>query len=232
MGPIDAVPRSGGDDHRGVAQGEARASDRVTPPGYPGFVQTRLLATNTIAAPHWHLTSSEAALAAAVLVAAVSIVSLFVTNTTTDRRDRRKARLDRSTRQLNDFYAPLVILLDQDGLLHERLSQAKDTNWHILDNVEDVLSHPVDGPLAQSIVAINERIRNIIETKSGLFGDDIPGSFAKFLSHHTMLEQALSGKPYVKELESARYFPREFESDIRAGYQRVLAQMSKEMGNQ
>lgn len=190
------------------------------------------MATNTTAARHWHLTSSEAALTAAVLVAAVSIVSLLVTNTTTDRRDRRKARLDLSTRQLNDFYAPLVILLDQDGLLHERLSQGKGMNWHILDDVENVLSHPVDGPLAQSIVRINERIRNIIETKSGLICDDIPRSFAKFLSHHTMLEQALSGQPYVKELEAARYFPTQFESDVRAGYQRVVAQMSKELGNQ
>ncbi|MDA8310863.1 MAG: hypothetical protein M0Z46_09665 [Actinomycetota bacterium] len=183
-------------------------------------------------APHWHLTSSEVALAAAVLVAAVSIVSLAVTNTTTNRRDRREARLDLATRQLNDFYAPLVILLDQDGLVHERLSQGKGTNWHILDNVENVLAHPVDGPLARSIISINERIRDILETKSGLIGDRMPSSFARFLSHQTMLEQALSGKPYVKELEAARYFPKQFEDDIRAGYQRVLDRINRELGDQ
>jgi hypothetical protein len=123
-----------------------------------------------------------------------------------------------------------VVLLDQDALFHERLREGKGDNWHILDNVTAVRGNPVDLALAQNIVDVNRRIKTIIETKAGLLGDQVPNSFAKFIAHQDMLARALADQPYVKELETARYFPKEFEDTVRNGYQYVLTQMHTELG--
>jgi hypothetical protein len=79
-------------------------------------------------------------------------------------------------------------------------------------------------------VHVNRRIRAIIENKAGLVGDRVPPSFGTFLLHQDMLERAISGQPYAKEMESVRHFPQDFETDIRDGYTRVLQQMNKDLG--
>jgi hypothetical protein len=182
------------------------------------------------ATAHWHLTSTEVAAGAAALVAAVSIASLIVTNTTTNGRDRRKALVELWTQRLNELYAPIVLLLDQDRIMHRRMKQGKAENWHMLDNVETIRADPVDSRLAQNIIDVNQRIRAILETKAGLVGDQVPASFAKFLTHQDMLAAAFTGLPFVKQPEDLTYFPKDFETDIRDGYTKVLKNMRKEMG--
>ena len=181
------------------------------------------------AATGWHLTSNEVTLVVGVLAAGVGITSLIVTNIIANRRDRRKLLTDLRIQRLNEFYAPLIVLLDQDREIHNRLSDEKPAQWHILDHLEDVRADPVDGALAQKIVEINSRIKDVLEAKAGLVLGEVPSSFATFLLHHQILSQALKGLPYTKEPEGAQYFPRQFESDVRIGYQSLLDQLGKDL---
>ncbi|MHB8290765.1 MAG: hypothetical protein ACYDEY_16390 [Acidimicrobiales bacterium] len=96
------------------------------------------------AASQWRLTSTEVSAGAAVLIALVSITTFIVTNATTNQRDRRKLLLELRRQSKDELYAPLIVLLDQDQLYHDRLVQDKGEDWHILDHVEEVLANELD----------------------------------------------------------------------------------------
>jgi len=185
----------------------------------------------TIAEGSWRLTTNEATLGAAIFAAVVSLASLVIAHLTIRSRDRRSVLTDIWIRRLNELYAPIVLLLDQDATLRDRLREGKPGDWHILDHVEEVLNDETDRHLALSITGINRRIVAILESKAGLVGDLVPASFSTFLAHQKMLDDALRGKQYSREPASVQRFPSQFEIDIRDGHKRVLDAIRKELGD-
>jgi hypothetical protein len=208
----------------------AELADSVVPHGYPQPMITLADAT-TIAEGSFRLTTSEVTISAALLAALVSIANIFVTHFTIRSRDRRSVRMDMWNRRLNELYAPIVLLLDQDAMLHGRLREGKSGDWHILDHVKEVLADKLDRHLALSITDINRRIVALLESKAGLVGGPAPNSFAMFLAHQKMLDDALHGREYSREPASVQRFPKQFETDIRDGHKRVSDAIRKELGD-
>lgn len=159
----------------------------------------------------------------AVLVATVSFFGQWFTS----RREWRRIKADNWSRALNELYAPVVLLLDQNWLIKQRLKSGKVGDAHLLDKIDDVRGDTVDLSLAQRIVAINAQISNIVEAKVGLTISSVPASFSLFLSHHQMLEAAVQGLPFLKEPAEAQYFPKAFEEDIRKGHNQLLSKLDK-----
>lgn len=183
--------------------------------------------TDAATALAFRLTTGQTAIAGSLLTSAVAITALVVTARTTDRRERRAATTALRIRQLNEFYAPLRLLLDENARHRERLAPDDPETWHVLDNLSVLRSDPARSAVVEEILAINDDISKILRSKAGLAVSDWPEDFSKFQNHRATLSRTWRGgrEPSGSDL---KYFPAEFEEHVREGHKRLVEAIDRE----
>lgn len=167
-------------------------------------------------------------ISAAIAFFTAGIVCL-VTNFLTHKRERNTYRRELNLRRLNELYGPLKLLLDQNNVLSSQLKANRPDDWHILDHISEIKGDPDDKATVDQILAIDKKITDILESKSGLCLIPIPDSFSRFLGHYGMLSRALAGQNIVRN-SNFEYFPKEFEADVSEGYKILAAKLKKVSG--
>jgi hypothetical protein len=172
------------------------------------------------------LLPSFIALLAAIATTSVSIytirTNLAITNRTLTHATAReigKIALEFKLRQLNEFYSPLLLLALQNHRLYLKLKEGKSDpdNWHLLNNIADVLNDLRDKQIAEQILDIDAEMQKIIITKGGLIcGTETPASFSQFLGHYEVLKAGwrIGDRPTIAK-EETEYFPIEFLDDLK-----------------
>ncbi|WP_143268468.1 hypothetical protein [Amycolatopsis vastitatis] len=166
---------------------------------------------------------------ATLLVGVTAALITLATTALVGRRESRRYRVEFATRQLNELYAPIKLLLAQDAVLANQLKGGSSDGKHLLEDVNSILADAGRLAIAKQIVAINRKISGVLESKSGLCSGPIPVSFSKFLGHYYMLDRAVSGEPFVPNAEF-EYFPKQFEQDIDSGYESLRTGVVKGLG--
>lgn len=185
-----------------------------------------LAASGTTPAPEG-ISAPTATLYAAVIALMAGIAVSVLTNIFTNARERSAYRRDLTLQRLNELYGPLKMLLEQNKVLSDQLKNGKPHDWHILANISGVESNPTDKAIVDQILAIDEKIAEILESKSGLCLFPIPDSFPKFLGHYRMLSRAVAGQTFVHN-NAFEYFPQQFEVDVMAKYDSLAEDLEKE----
>lgn len=174
-----------------------------------------------------------------VISAIITSVGVYITVKLTNRtslqtftsgvaREREKTILEFKTRQLNDLYGPLLLLLAQSKSLHERLRQERggiEKQWALLDHMEACLGDPLCGRLVKEIVDIGLQIEQSLITKGGLIeGSHPPLSFERYLAHFRILKMSYDMKRNIRKNEQ-EYFPfPEFPDDLTRAYNQLQSQ--------
>lgn len=181
-----------------------------------------------------------ATLIAVVLTASVSICAMWVNYRITNRtlrhsaaRDIGKISLELKIQQLNELYGPLLLLIEQNRRLAQKLREGKrltirlredksqPKKWRLLDNLPEVLENPKDKAIVDAILEIDSKIESLIINKGGLVrSPGPPESFNLFLGHYKILKLAVEGEErlHVAEFE---YYPRKFNDDVKEAYQAI-----------
>jgi hypothetical protein len=138
-------------------------------------------------------------------------------------RDIGKISLELKIQQLNELYGPLLLLVEQNRRLAQKLREGKPDpeNWRLLDNLPEVLENPQDKAIVDAIMEIDGKIENLIINKGGLVrSPGPPESFNLFLGHYKILKLAVEGKerPKVAEFE---YYPKRLNDDVKEAYEAI-----------
>lgn len=174
------------------------------------------------------------------ITASVSICAMWVNYRITNRtlrhsaaRDIGKISLELKIQQLNELYGPLLLLIEQNRRLAQKLREGKGLTirlredkshpkkWRLLDNLLEVLENPKDKAIVDAILEIDSKIESLIINKGGLVrSPGPPESFNLFLGHYKILKLAVEGEErlHVAEFE---YYPRKFNDDVKEAYQAI-----------
>lgn len=175
------------------------------------------------------------------ITASISICAMWVNYRITNRtlrhstaRDIGKISLELKIQQLNELYGPLLLLIEQNRRLAQKLREGKRLSilklredksnpkkWRLLDNLPAVLENPKDKAIVDAILEIDSKIESLIINKGGLVrSPGPPESFNLFLGHYKILKLAVEGKerPHVAEFE---YYPRKFNDDVKEAYKAI-----------
>jgi hypothetical protein len=173
----------------------------------------------------WAVLTSPAVVAALV-AAVVSTLGWAVAHRKEDQERVRQFRV----KQVNEFYAPVRLLLAENASLAKQLREAAragDREWHLLDNLAQVASDPELLLLAERIIKVNREIREILMTKAGLaLQAPLPSSYERWIAHAHLLEQSVQSRSVPANVE-AKYFPKEFEEDIRSALQAAVSRLKE-----
>lgn len=177
----------------------------------------------------WWTSLVGPAVVAAVVAGLVSLIQIYVTG----RRERRKQAMEFRLLRVNEFFAPIVLLLTENLSLVKalRASMATDAQakWHLLEHLAEVRGDPQLKGIADRIVQVNSSIKTILEQKSGYsLAGDLPSSYSDFLAHADLLADAVQSGQLPKKVP-AQYFPKSFETDIQKSYRDLVAQLRKDL---
>lgn len=170
---------------------------------------------------------------AAIIAALVAVVGAIYNGRKQRRHEERIERITRSrgerdyrVRQLNELYGPLFMLREQSNRLREQLPPRP---WRLVDRIEEIRSNPADprNQVVNSIVQLNSTMCALITGKAGLLqAFPPPSSFGIFLEHAELLKTYWEmGKN--QEEQNRRPFPLEFDDDIRAAIDEVMADLAE-----
>jgi hypothetical protein len=167
------------------------------------------------------------AAAVAVLVALVSAWVQIRLAKDAERDAKTRILLDYRLRQLNEFYAPLKLLLDADKELSEQLRVNKPDadDWHLLDHIDDVKANALDDRLFEQIIGISGQVRDLLVTKAGLAMNPSVG-FVDFMGHLHSLERAKAGGPFAGDRAHYKRFPHDFEKHVNSSFQFVTEEIN------
>jgi SAM-dependent methyltransferase len=149
--------------------------------------------------------------------------------------------LDLRLRQLNDFYAPLLLHLEQSRILYKKLlwflervgrenpgAKISLDGFRLLDYAHKILNEQafLDArPLVQSILDIGDQISTIVAKNAGLVEGGITGTMIEYRAHHELLKAAAKQKPSPVNIEGWQdfgYYPRVLNREVAEGYKEVL----------
>jgi hypothetical protein len=165
----------------------------------------------------------------AVVAALVSVVLGAVF---TRYKDRKAARRELQLRSLNEFYAPIVTLLAENAVLknaiRDELEVPPSAEWHMLDHRAEVKENPQANALMLDLLAVNDRIADVIELKSGL---DLGAlhHVSTWKVHRQLLARGFpDGAVEIKS--NLAYFPREFEAEVVATHKTLVDAVKSSVG--
>lgn len=132
-----------------------------------------------------------------------------------------------NVRALDEFYSPIRELLNEARILRDhinlRVNKTEDADWHTLDHVAKIKADKVSWALFDAMVQVNERIKQILDEKSGLARGAITAS-GLWRVHQSLLARALANPKDVPSTELS-YFPKEFETQINAKFEALSAEL-------
>jgi len=180
-----------------------------------------------------------------VVAAIIAVVGVAATAWVTMRRGRLDARytfaaqiLGFRLRQLQEFYTPAVLLIEQSRNVYDKLlwtikHERKDVpldGFRLLDHIYSLKEDSNVGPLATRVLDIGKQLTKLISRKSGLIEGGIAPTYIEYQAHFEILqaasEQALSAEQKEGWHEFG-YYPRMLNREIREGYKVVLGHVEK-----
>lgn len=153
----------------------------------------------------------------AVVAAMITVlIGGLITYLATKSKERSAALLELRLKSLNEFYAPIRTLLAGNrvlsGALRAEFGVAEGDSWHMLDHLDEIKANPAAKKIADEVLAINRKIGEILESKSGLdLGQ--AANVADWEVHRRLLERAFSDTSGALK-GKLTYFPQAFEADI------------------
>ena len=142
----------------------------------------------------------------------------------------RQQSLQRTERQIDELYGPLILLRRQSKYLWTRLREGKaDKDWRLLNHIDEVQADPAEYAIAQELVRLNELSQEIILKHPALIYNQVfPESFHKFLAHAGIVKVALQmGR--VPGDGTFIYYPSEFDRDLEAAHAALLEVRAREL---
>lgn len=184
---------------------------------------------------------------APMVSACITIVGVILTVLWSVRKGRIDAKyqyatkmLEMRVRQLNEFYAPMRVQLEQSRALYDKLKwalkiigeknpEAKISldGFRLLDHGYTILhdgKYSLAKPLVEGIVDIGKSISKLIVEKSGLIEGGMTATFTEYMAHFLMLEAALK-TPYAGGSDGWQefgYYPRMLNREVAEGFKEVL----------
>jgi len=143
-------------------------------------------------------------------------------------------------RQIEDFYAPASLDIEQSRIVYEKLlwmlekNQALDLkNFRLLDHIYTFSNDPTWAeykPLVDKILEIGEHLTKLITERAGLIEGGITNTFVQYEAHFNILnasaKQQLSGADIDGSHEFG-YYPRMLNREIHEGYKVVLEHLRR-----
>lgn len=124
-------------------------------------------------------------------------------------------------KQLDELYGEMLILRHTSKSHWDRLRGEQDP-FRLIDEIETIWNEPSEKRrrIVHQILAINERLATLIESKSSLLIDlPPPDSFLQFLDHQRALADLWQMKTNADGSEPS--FPRDFDADIETAIARI-----------
>jgi hypothetical protein len=143
----------------------------------------------------------------------------------------RQQEMQRTERQIDELYGPLILLRRQSNYLWSKLREGKaDADWRLLNHIEEVKADPIEYAIAQELVRLNDLSQELMLKHPALiYRHELPESFHRFLAHVGVVKVALEmGR--VPGNGQFIYYPPEFDRDLEAAYSALVALRSRELG--
>lgn len=176
----------------------------------------------------------------AVLVALLGVIGTAIYTLHRGRMDARYAYaseiLKLRLRQIQEFYAPALLHIEQSRIVYEKLlwtieHERKDIpldGFRLLDRIYEFKNDPKLKPLIERILAIGKRLTRLISQKSGLIEGGITPTYIEYQAHFDILNAASEQELSAAQKEGSHkfgYYPRMLNRAIREGYKVVLAHL-------
>lgn len=177
---------------------------------------------------------------APALAALIAVIGVAVTAWITMRRGRLDARYTYASkifafrlRQLQEFYAPALLLIEQSRsvyekmlwtIKHERIDIPLD-GFRLLDHIHLLRKDKKTGPLIERVLDIGKQLTNLISRKSGLMEGGVAPTYIEYQAHFGILQAASEQELSAEQKEGWHefgYYPRMLNREIREGYKVVL----------
>ena len=167
------------------------------------------------------------AVVAAVISGAVTFLTLYPASKFRREEAAEVAKRNLNDRALNEFYSPIRELLNEVKVLHaeitRRVNTKGDSGWHTLDHMGEIKANDDSWALFDTMVTTNDRIKQILDEKSGLARGAVTES-AVWRVHQSLLSRALTNPDNVPTTKLS-YFPKEFETQINAEFDELSAEL-------
>jgi SAM-dependent methyltransferase len=175
----------------------------------------------------------------------LALIGVVITALITLRRGRMDARygyaaeiLKYRLRQLEEFYSPALLLVEQSRKVYEKLTWAigrerpefSVETFRLLDHISELRNSTTLEPLVQQILDIGERLTKLISKNSGLIEGQITQTFIDYQAHYAILSAAKDQELTEEQKEGWHqlgYYPRLLNRELREGYKLVLAHIEK-----
>jgi SAM-dependent methyltransferase len=139
-------------------------------------------------------------------------------------------------RQIQEFYAPALLLIEQSRIVYEKLlwsiSKVKPEfpmdGFRLLDHIYSFKGDEALGPIIKEILDTGEKLTKLIIDKSGLIEGGLLPTFIEYQAHFAILNAANKQKMTETAVEGANefgYYPRMLNREIREGFKVVLAHL-------
>jgi len=140
-------------------------------------------------------------------------------------------------RQMQEFYAPALLHIEQSRVVYEKLlwtirEERKDVpldGFRLLDHIHEFRKDPNLNPLVERILKIGKQLTNLISQKAGLIEGGIAPTFIEYQAHFEILNAASEQELSSEQKEGWHeygYYPRMLNREIREGYKVVLAYLN------
>lgn len=180
--------------------------------------------------------------AAAPVIAAiiVGVIGVALTAYFTLRRGLLDARYNYAAeilrfriRQLEDFYAPMHLLIENSAKVYNKLRWTIKTakpdfnlvGFRLLDHIAAFQKEPALEPLISSILETGKKMTRLITKNAGLIEGGLNEVYVEYLAHFAILQAAGKGiaPPDAKEgWQESGYYTRLMNREIHEGYKVVL----------
>jgi SAM-dependent methyltransferase len=230
----------------GHSPGPATSSGPAASSASPGAIPPAPIALQNVQPPAQSRNStSELIQAYAPYVGAlVALIGVLATAFYTLYRGRMDARYSYATeilrfrlRQIQEFYAPALLHIEQSRLVYEKLRwtlqhekpEVSLDQFRLLDHIYDFKDDPSLQPLIKGILAIGEKLTKLISDKSELIEGGISSTFVDYSAHFDILKAASEQRLTTQQREGWHqfgYYPRLLNREISEGYKIALARLA------
>lgn len=139
-------------------------------------------------------------------------------------------------RQIQEFYAPALLLIEQSRIVYEKLrwtigkemSGFSLDGFRLLDHIFEFKNDQKLEPLINRILETGKKLTKLISDKSGLIEGGLTPTFIEYQAHFAILNAASEQELSATQKEGWHefgYYPRMLNREIREGFKVVSAHL-------
>lgn len=140
-------------------------------------------------------------------------------------------------RQVNEFYGPMLLLLEQSRLVYEKLKEVIRKNpelnippddFRLLDHVSILVKFPKTKSFVRSILDIGKHMNELLRKKAGLIEGGLTQTYFDYVSHFEIINaiaDAPQSEPILPGSQDSGYYPRALNREVINGYKRVVRRL-------